>query len=134
MVRVFAEVAAGRAKWEETLPLRELSAGQRIHVRDLVHLMIVVSDNTAANLLLDRFTAGAVNELLDSYGLTATRSLRKVRGNGSQLQNPSGWSKAGRVATAITIDDLAGTGYSAENAGEKKIGELSLLLLEGLTR
>jgi beta-lactamase class A len=108
MVHVFAQVAAGKARWDETLVLREddkvsgsgvireMSDGLKIPIRDLTNLMIVVSDNTATNLLLDRFTADAVNQEMDKLGLKQTRSLRKVRGDGNQLKEPSGWSQAGR--------------------------------------
>lgn len=107
MAAVFNEVARGRAKWDERLRLRdsdkvsgsgvlhEFSDGVELPLRDVMHLMIVVSDNTATNLILDRITADAVNEFMDSLGLKKTRSLRKVRGDGSQLKAPSGWSKAG---------------------------------------
>ncbi|MBI5084853.1 MAG: serine hydrolase [Acidobacteria bacterium] len=107
MAAVFAQVEAGGLKWDELIALRdqdkvsgsgilhEFSDGLRIPIRDLVNLMIVVSDNTATNLILDRISADAVNTLLDSLGLPQTRSLRKVRGDGSQLKAPSGWSKAG---------------------------------------
>ncbi|MBI4888972.1 MAG: serine hydrolase [Acidobacteria bacterium] len=109
MAAVFAQVRAGQAKWDEQLTLREedkipgsgvlseFSGGVKLPLRDVVHLMIVVSDNTATNLVLDRFTANAVNDYLDGLGLKETRSLRKVRGDGNQLKAPSGWSKAGQV-------------------------------------
>lgn len=77
--------------------LREFSDGVRLPLRDLVHLMIVVSDNTATNLVLDRITADAVNGFLDTLGLKQTRSLRKVRGDGANLKAPSGWSRAGQI-------------------------------------
>jgi beta-lactamase class A len=38
-----------------------------------------------------------VNDYLDTIGLTATRSNRKVRGDGSKLAAPTGWSKAGQL-------------------------------------
>ena len=106
MATVFDAIAKGQAKWTDELQLHEgdkvegtgvlheLSDGVRLPIRDLVHLMIVVSDNTATNLLLDRFTADAVNQEMDQLGFHQTRSLRKVL-NG---QNASGWSKAGRLA------------------------------------
>jgi len=47
-----------------------------------VRLMIVYSDNTATNLVLDRVTAEAVNARMDLLGLPATRSLRKIGGGG----------------------------------------------------
>lgn len=109
MAATFAKVRAGEAKWDEPILLRdedkvsgsgvlhEFSGGLKLPLRDLVHLMIVVSDNTATNLVLDRISADAVNEYLDKLGLKETRSLRKVRGDGTQLKAPSGWSKAGLV-------------------------------------
>ncbi len=106
MAAVFDAVARGQAQWTDELMLhaadkvegsgvvRELSDGAHLSIRDLVHLMIVVSDNTATNLLLDRFTAQAVNEEMDRLGFTNTRCLRKIL-NGSSA---SGWSQAGRLA------------------------------------
>ncbi len=37
--------------------IREFSDGTKLSIRDLIHVMIVVSDNTATNLILDRVTA-----------------------------------------------------------------------------
>lgn len=100
-------VAQGKVRWDERLILRpddkvsgsgvlgSLADGTDLTVRNLATLMIIVSDNTATNLILDRITADAVNGYLDSIGLTATRSNRKVRGDGNQLKAPEGWSKAG---------------------------------------
>ena len=108
MVEAFAAVAEGRAKWSEPLilsasdivsgsgVLRELSPGVWLPLRDVVNLMIVVSDNTATNLLVDRFTANAVNTRMEKLGLVQTRLMRKVRGDGSRLRPAEGWSVAGR--------------------------------------
>jgi beta-lactamase class A len=104
-----ANIASGRLTWQDRVPLRdadkvsgsgvltELSAGTTLSLRELSNLMIVVSDNTATNLVLDRLTADAVNDYLDTIGLRATRSNRKVRGDGTDLKAPEGWSKAGRM-------------------------------------
>lgn len=109
MATVFQAVADGRAKWTDLLPVTaqgkvsgsgvvtELSNGVRLPIRDLVNLMIVVSDNTATNLLLDRFTANAVNAEMDKLGLKQTRSLRKIRGDGNDPRPPSGFSAAGHL-------------------------------------
>jgi beta-lactamase class A len=78
--------------------IREFTPGAQFTVRDLLHVMIVVSDNTATNLILERITADYVNECLDAWGLPATRSMRKVRGDGTQLKEASGFSKAGLLA------------------------------------
>ena len=109
MATVFRAVADGRAKWDETLTLREedkvsgsgvlreFSDGLKLPLRDVVHMMIVVSDNTAANMVIERITADAVNAEMDRYGLTATRSMRKVLGDGNALRAPAGFSAAGRL-------------------------------------
>lgn len=106
---VAAEVAAGRASWDERLTMRaadkvsgsgvltEFSDGSAFALRDLTNLMIVVSDNTATNLVLERIPADRVNAWLDAAGLPVTRSLRKIRGDGTALAAPSGWSAAGRL-------------------------------------
>jgi beta-lactamase class A len=75
--------------------IREFSPGTQFTVRDLLHVMIVVSDNTATNLILDRISADYVNACMDDWGYRATRSMRKVRGDGNQLKEASGFSKAG---------------------------------------
>ena len=102
-----ALVAAGRARWDERIALKpadkvtgsgvlgSLEDGTDLTLRNLAILMIIVSDNTATNLITDRITADSVNDYLDSIGLTATRFNRKVRGDGSTLAEPSGWSRAG---------------------------------------
>ena len=84
LVAVFQAVADGKATWDEELLLteddkvagsgilREFSAGRKYLLRDLANLMIVVSDNTATNLLLDRFTADYVNTVMEKYGFQFT--------------------------------------------------------------
>ena len=104
-----SQVEAGRVKWDDRLIIRaedkvggsgvvrELADGTTLSVLDLATLMIVVSDNTATNLILDRISADAVNEYLDTIGLRETRALRKVRGNASSPPMAAGWSKAGEL-------------------------------------
>ncbi len=102
-------VAAGKVKWDEKIVLKpedkvsgsgvlaSLADGTELSVRNLATLMIIVSDNTATNLILDRISADAVNNYLDSIGITTTRANRKVRGDGNQLAKAEGWSKAGQL-------------------------------------
>jgi beta-lactamase class A len=56
--------------------VRELHEGAELTVRDLIRLMIVVSDNTATNMLLERVGVAAVNKRLAAYGLKDTRLFR----------------------------------------------------------
>ncbi len=108
MAAVFDAVAAGKLQWTDMLTIdapnqvsgsgvigNELSAGVQLPLRDVVHLMIVLSDNSATNLVLDRVSANEVNAYLDRVGITTTRSLRKVRGDGPQLSPARGWSDFG---------------------------------------
>ena len=222
-----AEVAAGRARWDERLVIRaqdkvsgsgvlsEFTSGESVSLRDAMVLMIVVSDNTATNLILDRIGADTVNEFMASLGFEATRSMRKIRGDGTQLKPAEGWSRegdkaenkrfgigsstpremvrlldlleqgkivdpatsrellavlerqqykdgigrktgelrvasksgsldalrsdvgivytpAGRIAIAITVDDMPAIDYSPENVGNRLISDLTQILLEDL--
>jgi beta-lactamase class A len=56
--------------------LRELHDDAEVTVRDLIRLMIVLSDNTATNLLLERVGVVAVNTRMDALGLKQTRIFR----------------------------------------------------------
>lgn len=97
-------VAQGKVQWDERLVLtpddkvsgsgvlQSLADGTELTVRNLAILMIIVSDNTATNLLIDRIGADTVNDYLDSIGLTKTRLNRKIRGGDEPA---AGWSQAG---------------------------------------
>ena len=50
----------------------------RLTLRDLATMMVAVSDNSAANVLIDRVGMANVNAMLDSRGLTHTRLRRKM--------------------------------------------------------
>ena len=50
----------------------------RLTLRDLAALMISMSDNSAANLLIERVGMENINALLDSLGLAHTRLRRKM--------------------------------------------------------
>jgi beta-lactamase class A len=110
LLSVFDAVARGQAKWTERLTVTraekvsgsgvlgsEFSDGVELPLSDVVHLMIVLSDNTATNMVLERFTADSVNAYLDKLALKSTRSMRKVRGDGNQLKDASGYSAAGKL-------------------------------------
>ncbi len=107
MVACYRAVAEGKASWDEKIPvtpeakvsgsgvIREFADHTLLTLRDLMHVMIVVSDNTATNLILDRLSADYVNETMQQMGFEQTRSMRKIRGDGTQLKAATGWSKEG---------------------------------------
>lgn len=56
--------------------LNGMSDGLALKVRDLVHLMIVLSDNTATNMLVNRLGTKKIDDRLISYGLAQTKIFR----------------------------------------------------------
>jgi beta-lactamase class A len=99
MVECFSEAAEGKLKWSEPIKIvkdekvsgsgvvQELSDGAELPVRDLMHLMIVVSDNTATNLILNRIGGNAVNARMAQLGFQETRVMRKILGDGTNLKS-----------------------------------------------
>jgi len=87
MVEVFRQIAAGRFSLTDRVRLREedkrpgtgvirsMDAGIELTVKDLLTLMIIVSDNTATDILFEK-TGGveATNALMKQYGYTAIRA------------------------------------------------------------
>jgi beta-lactamase class A len=91
MIECFAEAAEGKInlhndqielveneKVSGSGILQDLSNGIHLPMRDLIELMIVLSDNTATNLVLNRIGGNAVNARMESLGLVQTRCMRKV--------------------------------------------------------
>jgi beta-lactamase class A len=58
--------------------LKLLQAGASLTLLDLATLMIVVSDNSATNVLIDRLGLATIQESIDRLGLTGTRLGRKM--------------------------------------------------------
>jgi len=221
MVEAFARVAEGKAKWTDELVLTkaarysgsgvlpELADGLRLTLRDCVNLMMLVSDNTATNLVLDYLTTDAVNARMNSLGLKQIRILRRVGSGGEskegkepdnkrfglgvatpremvvlmeklergeiispavskemidlmkreqshyaigrtlsdtpmatkygaldRLRSAIGiiYSKKGRIAMAITVDEMPEINWSVDNPGYLLMSRLSLILIDGLGR
>ena len=218
MIEAFARVAEGRAKWTDELVLTkaarysgsgilpELGDGLRLTLRDCVNLMMLISDNTATNMVLDYLTTDAVNARMDSLGIKQTRIMRRVGSGGESKEgkleenkrfglgattphemvqimekldrgeaisqaaskemldlmkreqaryaigrttsDPMAskygaldrlrscvaivYSKKGRVAMAITVDEMPEVYWSVDNPGYLLMSRLSTILIEGL--
>src|SRR5437899_7762735 len=77
MIEVWARVAEGKAKWTDELVLTkaarysgsgilpEMSDGLRLSLQDCVRLMMLLSDNTATNMVLDYLGTDAVNDRMN---------------------------------------------------------------------
>ena len=98
MIEAFARVAEGKAKWNDDLVLTkekkvggagvlpEFADGLHLTLRDAVTLMMVLSDNTAANLVIDVLSADAINARMELLGLRETRLMRRVFGGGESVE------------------------------------------------
>ena len=219
MIEAFTRVAEGRAKWTDELVLTksaryggsgvlpELADGLRLTLRDCVNLMMLVSDNTATNMVLDYLTTDAVNSRMNTLGFKDTRIMRRIGGGGESkegkepdnkrfglgattphemvqilekldageivnkaaakemidlMKREQGrfaigrtmwdvpmaskygaldalrscvaivYSKHGKIAMAITVDDMPEVNWSVDNPGYLLMSRLSLILIDGL--
>ena len=90
LVHLALLVERGAHSWEQRLPLSDcdrtpgagvlklLTAGLQPTLRDLAVLMMVISDNTATNLLIDLLGIDSINQRIQTLGLSQTRLHRKV--------------------------------------------------------
>jgi len=87
MVEAFRQIGEGKfaladritltdaAKRPGTGVIRSLDAGASLTIKDLLTLMIIVSDNTATDYMYDKVGGvEPVNKLMDSYGLKSIRA------------------------------------------------------------
>jgi beta-lactamase class A len=91
LIEVYKQAAEGKLKLSDRLPVRKAQQvggdgvlqhfgdqTSELSVGDLCTLMIILSDNTAANLLIERVGRDNVNATLASLGLEKTRLGRKM--------------------------------------------------------
>ena len=90
MVEAFRQREAGILRFDQTVTIRRedklpscgaltyMHDGLQVTVEDLVTLMIILSDNTATNLLIDLLGQEAINQTINTMGLTETRLSRKL--------------------------------------------------------
>ena len=84
------QIRAGQASLDERVVLTkanqvqgsgvlgQLTAPLSLTLRDVLHLMVVVSDNTATNVAIDRLGLAHINATLRAAGLTQTVLYKKV--------------------------------------------------------
>ena len=88
MVETYHQAAEGKLSLDDAATLTDsdkvggsgvlnaLSSGTPFKIRDLVHLMIVLSDNTATNMLVTRVGTARIDARLTGYGLKETKIFR----------------------------------------------------------
>jgi beta-lactamase class A len=72
--------------------LLNLHDGIELTLRDLIYLMISISDNTATNLLIDLAGMDRVNETMRSLGLTESTLGRPMRGRPALPEEAENWA------------------------------------------
>lgn len=84
------EIRSGKARWDEKIVLKKedqvggsgvlpfLDTPLQLTLRDVLTLMITLSDNTATNLAIDRFGLASVNARMEAIGLRNTHFYKKV--------------------------------------------------------
>jgi beta-lactamase class A len=97
MIEAFARVAEGKIKWTDEVVLTkekkvsgsgiltELSDGLHLTLRDAVNLMMILSDNTATNLVLEVLTTDAVNARMESLGFKNIKIMRRIGSGGESV-------------------------------------------------
>lgn len=89
MAEILRRVKAGQLSLKQRISVKEadkvpfsilsmLETGNNYSINDLLTLMIVQSDNTAANILIDIVGISAINELLNHLNLESTILRRKM--------------------------------------------------------
>jgi beta-lactamase class A len=141
MLEAWHQAADGVLTMDTVLTLREadkvggsgvlngLSDGLALPVRDLVHLMIVLSDNTATNLLVNRLGTKRINERLLAYGLEQTKIFRPTFRDGRPDVHPElerefglGMSTPREMARLMAL--IAGRGAVSPAASEAMLATL----------
>jgi len=90
MTAVFADVYAGRFAFEDRLKLRRedlvggagvlqhMSPGTELTIHELVTLMVIQSDNTATNILIDLVGKDRIREVMQKTGMRHSQFYNKL--------------------------------------------------------
>lgn len=90
LIELYRQVEAGIVSLDDRLQsnsanyapgsgiLRDLSLGVDLSVRDVGILMIVVSDNTATNMLIDLLGLERINQTMAEFGFPGTRLVNRL--------------------------------------------------------
>lgn len=112
MVEAHWQAAEGKVKFDTTLTLKKddkvpgsgiltehFSEGVTFPLRDAVRLMIVFSDNTATNLVLDQIGIPSTNERMEKLGFKNTKVNAKVYRGSTTSIDPEATKKYGFGST-----------------------------------
>jgi beta-lactamase class A len=144
------QIRAGKAHWDEKLTLAKgdavsgagvlgfMDAPLTLTLKDVLTVMVILSDNTATNLAIDRFGVDAVNARIAWMGLKDTHLYKKIgkpaTGPMPEDQPKFGLGKTTPREMAMVIErigrcQLAGPGEAAA-AGDAAICDVALGMLK----
>ena len=140
MAEVYAQAEAKKVQLEDLLTLAKdemvqgsgiltehFSPGARFSLRDAVRLMIVYSDNTATNLVLEKVGIKSVNERMAGLGLKETRINAKVFKGSTTSVDPARTKQYGLGSTtareALKLLELLHNGELVSSEASKAMLE-----------
>lgn len=116
LVELFRQAQAGRLRLDERVEVKRAQTApgsgvlqhfgdgtSAISLRDLATLMIVLSDNTATNILIERVGLPNVNDTLHKLGLEQTRLQRKMMETEAQRAGRENLSTPREMATLLEL-------------------------------
>ena len=81
--------------------LLQLHPGLELTLRDIIYLMMSISDNTATNMLIDIAGMENVNETIASLGMSGSSLGRKMRGKPAEGDEPENWATPDDFRTVL---------------------------------
>lgn len=108
--------------------VRQMSDDLELSVRDLAFLMIILSDNTTTNMMIDRVGMNSVNKLCDEIGCENTKLQRKMMENPNLGDNLTTAKDMGTILKEVYEGDVLNKEAKQEFLrimGEQKLGTLS---------
>lgn len=123
MAELLARVHAGSMKLEDTVTiteqmctggdgiLKELACGHTFTLKEILTLMIIVSDNEATNILIDLLGMESINERAKAMGLSCAHLGRKMMDSEAKKQGRDNYICAAdmeRILTQIYREQLIG--------------------------
>jgi beta-lactamase class A len=116
LIELFRQAEAGRQRLDERIEVTRsqmvggsgvlqdfAGAGSALSLCDLAVLMIVLSDNTATNILIDRVGMENVNAALQHPGLTHTRLERRMMDVAAEKENRENLSTPREMAALLEL-------------------------------
>ena len=129
LVEAYRQARDGKARMDEMFSIQPeqkmpscgaltyLHDGLRVTLKDLCVLMIILSDNTATNILIDRLGVGNVNAAIRALGLRASSLNRKLFDQEAQAKGVQNYVTAremGLLLEKMTRGECVGAAQDAE--------------------